>query len=153
MNSHSKKEMTSSDLKNKQDDASGITFVGLDISKARLDIHSSGNHREERNTVEGHRAFINHLRSLPHPRVICEATGGYETAVVAALLEAGIEVCVVMPTRVRRFADANGWLAKTDRIDAKVLAAFGQAIKPRLHLPADACCLRLREMISRSPRY
>ncbi len=147
MNSHSKKEMTSSERQNKQDDATRITFVGLDISKARLDIHHSGKHREERNNPEGHRAFINHLRSLPHPRVICEATGGYETAIVAALLEARIEVCVVMPARVRRFADANGWMAKTDRIDARVLAAFGESIKPRLESPADPNCLRLREML------
>jgi transposase len=147
MNSHSKKEMTSSESQNKQDDAPAITFVGLDISKARLDIHHSGKHREERNNPEGHHTFIKHLRSLPHPRVICEATGGYETAIVAALLEARIEVCLVMPARVRRFADANGWMAKTDRIDARVLAAFGESIKPRLELPADPNCLRLREML------
>lgn len=147
MNSHSKKEMTSSESQNKQDDAPAITFVGLDISKARLDIHHSGKHRQERNNPEGHHAFIKHLRSLPRPRVICEATGGYEAAIVAALLQADIEVCMAMPSRVRRFADANGWLAKNDRIDAKVLAAFGQTIKHRLVVPADPSCLRLREML------
>lgn len=147
MNSHSKKEMTSSESQNKQDGAPRITFVGLDISKARLDIHHSGKHREERNSPDGHRAFIKHLQSIPHPRVVCEATGGHETAVVATLLNAGIEVCVVMPSRVRRLADAHGWMAKNDRIDARLLAVFGESIKPRLASPADPCCLRLREML------
>lgn len=146
MNSHCKKEMTSPDRNQQQGDDT-ITFVGLDISKARLDIHASGKHREDRNTPEGHTAFITHLRSLHHPRVICEATGGYETAVVTALLAAGIEVCVVQPARVRHFADAKGWLAKNDRIDARLLAAFGENIRPRLESPASPESVRLREML------
>lgn len=148
MNSYCKKEMTSSEHENKEDDTSlAITFVGLDISKARLDIHASGKHREEKNNPDGHRAFIRHLRSLPHPRVICEATGGYEAAIVAALLDAGIGVCVVQPGRVRHFADANGWFAKNDRIDARLLAVFGETIRPRLASPADPGSRRLREML------
>lgn len=146
MNSHCKKEMTSSDHKNNEADAN-ITFVGLDISKARLDIHTSGKHREEKNTPEGHAALIKHLQSLRHPRVICEATGGYETAIVAALLAADIEVCVVQPARVRNFANAKGWLAKNDRIDARLLAVFGENIRPRLEVPATPESVRLREML------
>jgi len=146
MNSHSKKEMTSSDPQNKQDDAC-ITFVGLDISKARLDIHTSGKHREEANCPAGHDAFIQHLRSLHHPRVICEATGGYETVIDNALLAANIEVCVVQPARVRHFADAKGWFAKNDRIDARLLAAFGESIRPRLEGAASPESVRLREML------
>lgn len=146
MNSHCKKEMTSTDRNHQQDDDK-ITFIGLDISKARLDIHISGKHREEKNSPEGHAAFIRHLRSQHHPRVICEATGGYETAVVTALLAAGIEVCVVQPARVRHFADAKGWLAKNDHIDARLLAAFGENIRPRLELPTSPESIRLREML------
>jgi transposase len=146
MNSHCKKEMTSPDRNHQQGDDQ-ITFIGLDISKARLDIHISGKHREEKNSLEGHAAFIRHLRPLHHPRVICEATGGYETAVVTALLAAGIEVCVVQPARVRHFADAKGWLAKNDRIDARLLAAFGENIRPRLELPTSLESVRLREML------
>lgn len=146
MNSHCKIEMTSPHRNPKEAD-DNITFVGLDISKARLDIHTSGKHREDKNTPEGHAAFIKHLHSLHHPRVICEATGGYETAVVTALLAAGIEVCVVQPARVRHFADAKGWLAKNDRIDARLLAAFGENIQPRLELPTSAESVRLREML------
>lgn len=146
MNSHCKKEMTSPDRKNNDIDAD-ITFVGMDISKARLDTHASGKHREDKNTAEGHKALIKYLRSRHHPRVICEATGGYETAIVASLLAAGIEVCVVQPARVRHFADAKGWLAKNDRIDARLLAAFGENIRPRLETPASPECVRLREML------
>lgn len=146
MNSHCKKEMTSPDRNHQQTDAH-ITFVGLDISKARLDIHISGKHHEERNTPEGHAAFIKHLHPLHRHRVICEATGGYETAVVAALLAADIEVRVVQPARVRHFANAKGWLAKNDRIDARLLAAFGENIRPRLEVPTSPESIRLREML------
>lgn len=146
MNSHCKKEMTTSDHKNNETDAH-VTFIGLDISKARLDVHSSGKHREDKNTPEGHTSLIKHLRSLHRPRVVCEATGGYETAIVTALLAAGIEVCVVQPARVRHFADAKGWLAKNDRIDARLLAAFGENIRPRLEVPASPESIHLREML------
>ena len=146
MNSYCKKEMTSSDQQNNNDDHN-ITFVGLDISKARLDIHTSGKHREEKNNPEGHAAFIKHLRSLHHPRVICEATGGYESAIVTELLAARIEVCVVQPGRVRNFADSRGLFAKNDRIDAKLLATFGESNKPRLEIPTNPENVRLREML------
>lgn len=148
MNSHCKEEMTSSDRENKdKDDADRVTFVGLDISKATLDIHTSGTHRQEDNTPKGHKAFIRHLRSLAHPRVICEASGGYEAATVAVLHAAGIEVCVVHAARARDFASSNGWLAKNDRIDARSLAAFGEKIRPRLEAPPCPARVRLREMI------
>lgn len=142
MNSYSKKEMTRP-LVNP-----GTTYVGLDISKARLDsIVPGAKPREDDNTPKGHAAFINHLRTLQAPRVICEATGGYEKAIVAALLEARIEVCVLQPGRVRNFARAEGLLAKNDRIDARLLARFGEKIQPRLELPADPAACRLREML------
>lgn len=146
MTSHCKKEMTSTN-RNQPHGDDNITFVGLDISKARLDIHIAGKHREENNNPAGHAAFIKRLLPLHRPRVICEATGGYETAIVAALQQAGIDVCVVQPARVRHFADAKGWLAKTDRIDARLLAVFGESIRPRPELPATPEGIRLREML------
>lgn len=146
MNSHCKKEMTSPETKDKSMNTI-ITFAGLDVSKARLDTHASGNHREDTNTPKGHAALILHLRSLPNPRVICEATGGYEKAIVAALLAEGIEVSVVQPGRVRHFAEAKGWLAKNDRIDARLLSQFGQNIDPRLEVASTPESVRLREML------
>lgn len=138
MNSHCKKEMTEPP----------VTFVGLDVSKARLDSFAPGGKpRADDNTPEGHAAFIKRLRGLDNPRVICEASGGYERTVVAALLAAGTGVCVVPPGRVRHFALAGGLLAKTDRIDAQLLARYGDKIRPPLELPADPAAVRLREML------
>ncbi|MCC5024549.1 MAG: transposase [Candidatus Synoicihabitans palmerolidicus] len=89
------------------------------------------------NTHRGHRALIKHLQSLPNARVVCKATGGYERAIVAALLLAQIQVCVVNPGRVRAFARAAGLLAKTDPLDAQRLRRFGLQMKPRLHRALD----------------
>jgi transposase len=138
MNSHCKKEMADPT----------VTFVGLDVSKARLDSFvPGGKPRAHDNTATGHAAFIKHLQPLQNPRVVCEASGGYERAVVAALLAAGTGVCVVPPGRVRHYALAEGLLAKTDQIDAELLARYGAGIRPPLELPADPAAVRLREML------
>lgn len=138
MNSHSKKEMTDP----------SVNFVGLDVSKATLDSFATGGKpRVDGNTTQGHAALIDYLRGLENPRVICEASGGYERAIVAAILAAGIGVCVVPPARVRHLALAEGLLAKTDRIDAALLARYGEKIQPPLELPVDPAALRLREML------
>jgi transposase len=111
-----------------------ITYIGVDVAKKTLDvagedlpaIHLS-------NDPQGYEALLRWLRSQPGKvRVICEATGGYEQALILALLEAGIEVCRVTPSRVRHYARSIGRLAKTDRLDAVVLAAYGRQAQPRL---------------------
>jgi transposase len=123
-------------------------YVGLDISKDRLDYALSEQQVELcANDPQGHKALIGRLRGLRAPRVVCEASGGYEHAVVAALLEAGIEVCLVQAGRVRAFARAEGLLAKTDRIDARLLRRFGQKINPRLTQPSDPAARVLRELL------
>lgn len=123
-------------------------YVGLDISKDRLD-YTWSDHQVSHcaNDAQGHGALITSLRRLAAPRVVCEASGGYERAVVAALLVAGIEVCLVQPGRVRAFAHAEGLLAKTDRIDALLLRRFGQKINPRLMVPSDPATVVLRELL------
>ena len=78
---------------------------------------------------------------------ICEASGGYEKRIVAELLQAGIEVCVVQPGRVRAFAYAEGLMAKTDRIDARLLRRFGEKIEVRLAVPTDPQLTTLRELL------
>src|SRR6476469_7178213 len=108
-------------------------YVGLEIAKAQLDYAVSDDVvGQVPNTPEGHTQLIAVLRQLSHARVVCESSGGYERWVVAALLEAGLEVCVVQPGRARAFAYAEGLLAKTDRIDVLMLRRYGQ--KVRLHL-------------------
>ena len=91
--------------------------------------------------------MIAKVRRLPHPRVICEASGGYEKLVVAELLASDIEVCVVQPGRVRAFAYAEGLLAKTDRIDARLLRRYAQKVQLRLVVPVDAVLATLRELL------
>jgi transposase len=143
MNSHCKKEMTAPENRN-----SDITYVGLDISKSRLDSAvANGKPREDANSPEGRCAFVKHVARVANPRVICEATGGYEKAIVGALMEAGIEVCVVQPGRVRHYALAEGLLAKNDRIDARLLARFGEKIQPRCETRPEPSARRLREML------
>lgn len=105
------------------------TYVGLDVAKDRLDYTVDGLRCDHvPNTPIGHERLLAVLRPLGAVRVICEATGGYEHAIVAALLVAHMEVCVVNPGRVRAFAHAEGLLAKTDRLDAQLLRRFGQKV-------------------------
>lgn len=138
MNSHCKNEMT----------LPHITFVGIDVSKLHLDSFIPGAPaRRDPQTPAGHADLIAALRQIPHPRVICEATGGYEQTLAATLMAAGIEVCIVQPGRVRHFAFAEGLLAKTDRIDAELLSRFGQKIQPRCEIPADPDAVRLRQIL------
>ena len=105
-------------------------YAGLDIAKASLQLHVEGRSYDLDNTSGGHAQMLRRLAAIPGVHVICEATGGYERAVVAALHAAGVLVSVINPARVRQFARASGELAKTDPIDAAVLAAFGRAFTP-----------------------
>jgi transposase len=125
-----------------------ITYVGLDVSKDRLDYTLDGHHvAQVPNTPAGHARLVAQLRRLSVTRVICEASGGYERAIVASVLAAGLEICVVQPGRVRAFAHAEGLLAKTDRIDARLLRRYGGKMQPRLAVPIDPAAVVLRELL------
>jgi transposase len=123
-------------------------YVGLDIAKDQLDYCLSDT-EEGRcpHTPEGRAELIKKLKTLRGPRVIAEASGGYERVIVAELLEAGIEVCVVQPGRVRALAYAEGLMAKTDRIDARLLRRYGQKVTARLAVPTDPAAALLRELL------
>ena len=123
-------------------------YVGLDISKDQLD-YCLGETEEGycAYTPEGRAELIKKLKNVPGARVIAEASGGYERLIVAELLEAGIEVCVVQPGRVRALAYAEGLLAKTDRIDARLLRRYGQKVTARLAVPTDPAAALLRELL------
>lgn len=123
-------------------------YVGLDVGKDKLDYCID--ERTEgscTNDLPGRTGLIKQLTGLKMARVICEASGGYERLVVAQMLEAGLEVCVVQPARVRAYANAEGLLAKTDRIDARLLRRFGEKMSPRLAVPVDEVRATLRELI------
>src|SRR4029078_3998835 len=89
------------------------------------------------------------LTALAAERIVLEASGGYEALVVAILSSRQLPVVVVNPRQVRDFARATGQLAKTDRIDAQVLARFGEAIRPELPPPPDETTRAVRALVSR----
>jgi len=112
---------------------SPIIHVGLDISKRFLDLDLPNSSASIPYDPKGCKTLIARLLALKTPlQVICEATGGWEHQIVAALHEADIPVSVVNPRQVRDYARSMGKLAKTDKIDKKVLSAFGKAVQPRL---------------------
>jgi transposase len=115
------------------------TYVGIDVSKARLDIAVVGGPSPAAvaNEDGSIRQLVRGWRQAPPTLVVVEATGRYELAVVGALGAAGIPVVVVNPRQVRDFARATGQLAKTDRLDAQILARFAAAVRPPVRPLAD----------------
>ncbi len=116
------------------------TFIGIDVARDHLDIHTlpDGDAFCVGRDEQGLSVLIEHIGEYSAPLVCLEATGGYEMDVVSALADAGIAVVVMNPRQVRDFAKATGRLAKTDRLDAAVIAAFAQAVRPAVRsLPND----------------
>jgi transposase len=125
--------------------------VGIDVAKMALDVavRPRREQRELRNDAEGIAELVAWLQVV-HPEVIVlEATGGYEAPVVAALGLAGLPVAVVNPRQVRDFARASGQLAKTDRLDAQVLAHFAAALHPAPRPLPDAQAQELAALVER----
>jgi transposase len=110
------------------------SFIGIDVSKQLLEVaaHESDYQYRCANKVSGFGQLIAELISLRPALIVIEATGGLETGVVSALAAAGLPVVMINPRQVRDFARALGQLAKTDRLDARVLAHFAAAIRPPL---------------------
>jgi transposase len=133
-----------------------ITSVGIDVSKDTLDIGTTQQeHWSCSNDESGIAGLLESLKGRSMERIVLEASGGYEAAVVAALAAAKLPVIVVNPRQVRDFAKATGRLAKTDRIDALVLAQFAEQIKPQLRplkdeqtRELDALLARRRQIVS-----
>lgn len=108
------------------------SYIGLDVSKSYIDLHQLPQERAARFEYEkkGISKLVSFLRKRKPTLIVIEATGGYETNVAAELASAGLTVAVVNPRQVRNFARALGKLAKTDAIDAAVLARFAQDVRP-----------------------
>jgi len=123
--------------------------VGVDVSKATLDVAvlSTGEATQFANDANGIEELAKKVAGVD--LVVMEATGGYETAVATALIGAGLRVAVVNPRQIRDFAKASGRLAKNDRIDAQVIAAFGQAIEPEIVRLPDEEARNLEELLVR----
>ena len=128
-----------------------LIFVGIDVSKERLDvaIRPSSERESVTNDEAGIEALIQRLRKIQASVIVLEATGGFERSVTRALTSAELAVVVVNPRQVRDFAKATGQLAKTDSIDAEVLARFAEAVRPALRPLPDEVSLELRALIAR----
>ena len=126
-------------------------FIGIDVSKARLDvaIRPSAEKLSVSNDEAGIQALVKRLSELKPVLIVLEATGGLERSVSGTLGSAQLPVVVVNPRQVRDFAKALGQLAKTDRIDAEVLAHFAEVIRPPLRPLPDKVSLELRALIAR----
>ena len=126
-------------------------FIGIDISKSRLDVavHGSGASFAIENTDAGVAQLCERLVALQPELVVMEASGGYERLCAAALAHAGVAVVVVNARQVRAFALATGVLAKTDRVDARVLAHFAQAVRPPVRPLPDEQQQALDELLAR----
>ena len=106
-------------------------YLGIDIAKDTLEVAGPGLRLPVPNTAEGHAQLLAAAQALRTPvHFICEATGGYERRLIASLLAQDCAVSLLNPARVRQFAKATGRLAKTDRIDAELLAEYGRTLQP-----------------------
>lgn len=128
-----------------------LISVGIDVSKAQLDveIRPSGEKQFFANDKVGIKALVKWLAKIAPTLIVLEATGGYERQVMRALVSADLPAVVVNPRQVRDFAKATGQLAKTDSIDAGVLAHFAEVIRPALRPLPDAVTVELRALTSR----
>lgn len=111
------------------------TVVGIDVSKRWLEVqvHGEAESRKIGNDPDGFTTLMEQMKAMQAELIVFEATGGYEGRAVKALSQAGFAVAVVNPTRVRRFAEALGILAKTDKIDAQVIAHFASVVRPAVN--------------------
>lgn len=127
------------------------TVIGIDVSKDRLDIAilpSQDSFAVTRDSG-GVEALVQRVRALLPERIVLEATGGFEQVVAAALAGAGLPVVVVNPRQIRDFARALGRLAKTDKVDAEVIALFAERIRPPVRPLPDAEARMLDELVTR----
>jgi len=124
-------------------------FAGLDIAKSSLQLHLAGQFHRLTNDAKGHQRLLKLLRAHAGVQLICEATGGYEQAVMRVLHTAAVPLSLIEAGRIRHFAKAKGLRAKTDPIDATVLSDYGRAIKPIPTPVPTAAQARLRELSTR----
>ena len=107
--------------------------VGVDVGKDTLDIHiyELNKHWQTNNTSEGFKTLIRQLNRYQLTRVLVEATGGYERQMVEACSEKELPVIIVQPVQIRQFAKAQGLFAKTDKIDARLIAQYRMSVGMR----------------------
>ena len=131
--------------------SSSDIFMGIDVAKAHLQIpfRPGGTHRRVPNTETGITELQETLATAQPELVVLEATGGHETVVATTLASAGLPVAVVNPRQVRQFARAVGQLAKTDALDAHLLARFAEVVRPEPRPLRDAAAQTLAALVAR----
>jgi len=127
-----------------------IVYIGIDVAKAHLDVAWQKRLRRFDNDKAGRATLVKWIKQKQSDpvQVICEASGGYEQELLDALAEADLAFSLVQATRVRQYARAAGILAKTDKVDARVLARFGAAMRPEPTSPRSAAQKLLRKLES-----
>lgn len=126
-------------------------FVGIDVSKDSLDVFITGKNKQLHlsNDINGCKILCRHLKKLSPKVIVLEGTGGLEKCAASWMSLKGFPVAIVNPRQVRRYAQAHNILAKTDRIDAKVLAGFAKDIAPEARYVVDKERDRLRALLTR----
>lgn len=137
--------ITKADNRNKE------RHVGIDVGKETLDIfiYEIDKHWQAANTSEGIKALIRQLKRYSLTRVLVEATGGYERRLVETCAENNLPVIIVAPIQVRQFAKAQSVIAKTDKIDARLIAQFGVMMQPTVRQLPDANIRLIRDLLAR----
>lgn len=125
--------------------------VGIDVGKDMLDIYvyEIEKHWQAANTTEGIKTLIKQLNRYALTRVLVEATGGYERRLAEACAEKGMPLIIVSPLQVRQFAKAQGVIAKTDKIDARLIAQFGVIMQPEPRPLPSAKVRLVRDLLAR----
>ncbi len=131
--------------------SSSPIFIGIDVAKSRLDCmcRPEGMTFSVSNDTAGIEVLVEHLRTFSPTLIVLEATGNYQMAAVAALVTANLPVAVVNPRQVRDFVKATGQLAKTDAIDAGVLAHFAEAMRPEPRPVPNEATQHLKLLLTR----
>lgn len=129
---------------------SGVN-IGIDIGKAQLDIciHERDLYFSVGNTPDGVRKALGRLSRYRIERIVVEATGRYEYALVEAAIARGLPIIISQPLQVRRYAEASGQLAKTDAIDARLIAEFAAVIKPEVRVHRTRGLIKIQDLLSR----
>jgi transposase len=127
------------------------TFIGIDVAKEFFDLYDLAEDRHQRfeHTEAGISACLKYLGQCRPTLIVMESTGGYETALAVAVSEAGLLVAVVNPKRIRDFARATGQLAKTDEIDARVIARYAATLQPPPQGVWDAQTRTIKALVAR----
>jgi transposase len=126
-------------------------YIGIDVAKRTFDLHhlADGADHHFDYTPDEVRRCVEYLRDQQPLLIVMEATGGYERLLAAELQAASLPVAVVNPRRIRNFARATGQLAKTDKLDARLIARFAATLQPPAQAPDDARLVRLQALVTR----